>query len=154
MCAVGFKGKDCVQIIRKYPFPAMRTRTPTSSSMIMVEHDHDKLLEAAKRNDSGFEVLAKDFGIKENYCGETVTYLNKHIADIAKEALKGTTEGIFVVPVSTNTEFVMSSRPVHHFPWILEHSRVHDIYPIFQGGAAMRLESLIANLMSDNSTKS
>ena len=56
--------------------------------MIMVEHDHDKLVEAAKRNDTGFEVLANDFGIKENYCGETVTYLNKHIAEIAKEALR------------------------------------------------------------------
>ena len=101
LCAIGFKGKDCVQIIRKYPFPAMRTRTPTSSSMIMVEHDHDKLLEASKRNDTGFERLAIDFGIKEELCGKGVAYLNDHIRDIAKEALMGACQGLFC-PVSNH----------------------------------------------------
>ena len=99
LCAVGWKGRDCVQIIRQYPFPAMRTRTPTSSSMIMVEHDHEKLVEASKRNDSGFELLATDFAIKEDLCGKGVKYLNEHIRDIAKEALMGACTGLFC-PVS------------------------------------------------------
>lgn len=95
MCAIGFQGIDCIQIVRKYPYPAMRTRTPTSSSMTMVEHDHDKLLETAKRNDSGFDLLATDFGIREDMCGKAVKYLNSNIRDIAKEALMGACQGLF-----------------------------------------------------------
>uniref|UniRef100_A0A7S3LK86 Uncharacterized protein n=1 Tax=Amphora coffeiformis TaxID=265554 RepID=A0A7S3LK86_9STRA len=95
MCAVGYQGRDCLQVIRKYPYPAMRTRTPTSSSMIMVEHDHEKLVEAARRNDSGFELLATDFGIREDLCGKAVKYLNTNIRHIAKEALMGACQGLF-----------------------------------------------------------
>jgi len=63
--------------------------------MIMVEHDHDKLLEAARRNDSGFELLATDFGIREDLCGRAVKYLNTNIRRIAKEALMGACQGLF-----------------------------------------------------------
>jgi hypothetical protein len=95
LCGVGRPGKDCVQIIRQYPFPAMRTRTPTSSSMIMMEHNHQKLLDAAAKNDTKFDLLAADFGIKRDYCHRAVKYMNDHIREIAQEALMGQCSGLF-----------------------------------------------------------
>ena len=125
MCAVGWKGKDCVQIVRRYPYPAMRTRTPTSSSMIMVEHDHEKLVAASLRNDTGFELLATDFGIKEDLCGKAVKYLNEHIRDIAKEALMGACVGLFC-PVSNCFPNVFSSEIENIMFSLLSHC--FDVY--------------------------
>jgi hypothetical protein len=73
----------------------MRTRTPTSSSMIMMEHNHQKLLDAAAKNDTKFDLLAADFGIKRDYCHTAVQYMNDHIRDIAQEALMGQCSGLF-----------------------------------------------------------
>mmetsp|Transcript_17004 Transcript_17004/g.31786 ORF Transcript_17004/g.31786 Transcript_17004/m.31786 type:complete len:499 (+) Transcript_17004:122-1618(+) len=98
LCGVGRPGKDCVQIIRDYPFPAMRTRTPTSSSMIMQEYDCDKLRQKAAINDTKFDLLANDFGITKENTHRSVKYLNQHIQDIALDAIRGQGDGLFKVP--------------------------------------------------------
>ena len=99
LCGVGRPGKDCIQIIRDYPFPAMRTRTPTSSSMIMQEYDCDKLRQKAAANDTKFDLLATDFAITRENTNRSVKYLNQHIQDIAMDAIRGQGDGLFKVPV-------------------------------------------------------
>jgi hypothetical protein len=97
MCGLGKKGKDCVQIIDNFPFPAMRTRTPTSASMIMVRHKKKALLQMAanKNGDTMFELLAEDFGIKREDCARSSQHFSEKIIEIAEEALIGTCTGLF-----------------------------------------------------------
>lgn len=99
-CGPNRPGPACIQIVRRYPFPALRTRTPTSSSMIMEEFDAHKLVEFAHRNTSAFDLLASDFGIPRYNCARTIQYLNDNIMCLATAALRDICDGLFC-PVRT-----------------------------------------------------
>lgn len=96
-CGPGRPGPECLQIVRRYPFPALRTRTPTSSSMIMEEFDATKLMEFAnhRNKSSAFGLIASDFGIGRQNCARTIQYLNDNILCLARAALVDICDGLF-----------------------------------------------------------
>ena len=89
-CGEDLKGTNCIHLVTRWKYSAIRARTPTSAGMKGVNRQkQDFMQEWDDQRNEMWSLMTNDFQIPREACYTAMQYIQNNLADIAQDALDG-----------------------------------------------------------------